>query len=105
MFEANVKDIEVADDFDSLQLAKISHGYSGADLKSVCREASMAPLRRGLMGLTAAEIQHRRQTGTMEKPHPTLQKDFLDALLAVQPSVGQADVEKYESWTNEFGTR
>eukprot|EP00392_Amoebophrya_sp_AT5.2_P007933 g7952.t1 len=105
MIAQNVRDIEVAADFDALQLAKISHGYSGADLKSVCREASMAPLRRGLMGLTAREIQDLRLEGKIEKPSPVLQKDFLDAFLNVQPSVAQGDVEKYEAWTNEFGTR
>eukprot|EP00392_Amoebophrya_sp_AT5.2_P012371 g12474.t1 len=71
----------------------------------MCREASMAPLRRGLMGLTARGSQDLRLEGKIEKPSPVLQKDFLDAFLNVQPSLAQGDVEKYEAWTNEFGTR
>ena len=96
--------IDVSADFDPEQLARITQGYSGADLKSVCREASMAPLRRGLIGLTALEIRELRAEGRIQ-PQPAEQKDFLDALVNIQPSVGVADVEKYEKWTNEFGSR
>lgn len=104
MFVENVRGVEVSVDWDPDQLARITQGYSGADLNSVCREASMAPLRRGLVGLTASEIRSLRAEGKI-KPQPVEQKDFLDALVSIQPSVGKEDVEKYERWTNEFGSR
>ncbi|CAD7976438.1 unnamed protein product [Amoebophrya sp. A25] len=105
MFEKNVREVEVDDDFDAAELARMSGGYSGADIKSVCREACMAPLRRGLLGLTAMQIQMMRAEGKIDKPQPVTQKDFVNALINVLPSVGQSDVERYEAWSSEFGSR
>jgi transitional endoplasmic reticulum ATPase len=64
-------------------LAKITHGFVGADLNALCREAAMKALRRYLpqIDLEAEEI-----------PQDVLEKlevhynDFLEALKEIQPS-------------------
>ena len=40
-----------------------------------------------------------------KKIHPPLLtvNDFMVSLQKVRPSVAQADLKKYEDWTNEFG--
>lgn len=35
---------------------------------------------------------------------PTAQRDFLDSLKKVNPSVGKADLERYRLWMDEFGS-
>jgi hypothetical protein len=32
------------------------------------------------------------------------QKDFMDSLRKVNPSVGKADLERFQVWMNEFGS-
>lgn len=63
-------------------------------------------MRRALGGLTAREIRQKREDdGGIIKAGPVTQSDFMDALENVNPSVGQADIFKFEAWAREFGSR
>lgn len=53
------------------------------------------------VGLTPAEI---RQLKTDDVDTPISKSDFEQALNRVAPSVGQADLQKYQDWMNEFGS-
>ena len=71
-------------DFD--HLAAVTHGFVGADLEALCREAAMTCLRRRLpdidLGAGAAPIEFlQRLEVTMD--------DFLVALRDVEPSAGR----------------
>ena len=71
-------------DFD--HLAAVTHGFVGADLEALCREAAMTCLRRRLpdidLGADAAPIEFlQRLEVTMD--------DFLVALRDVEPSAGR----------------
>lgn len=46
LFSINMRDIELAEDVDVEALAQQTEGYSGADIASVCRDASMMSVRR-----------------------------------------------------------
>ena len=64
-------------------LAKITHGFVGADLNALCREAAMKALRRYLpkIDLEAEEIPQ----DVLEKLE-VYNSDFLEALKEIQPS-------------------
>jgi transitional endoplasmic reticulum ATPase len=70
----------LTDDVDMAQIAERTHGYVGADLEALCREAAMRALRR-VMG------QYHAPTSTQALSHLRVSReDFLFALGDVKPS-------------------
>ena len=72
-----------------------TEGYSGSDLKELCHEAALGPIRGFGMRITEVEAS--------ELP-PVTVEDFRDAIQHIRPSVGKDD-KRYEKWTEKFGTR
>ena len=82
-----------------------SEGFSCADVKLLCREAAMMPMRRLLGGATPAEIVELRAEGRLAKPPPVEAQDFLDALMRTRSSVhDKVMLEKYATWQAQFGS-
>ena len=73
----------LADDVDMRHLAEITHGFVGADLEALCREAAMICLRRILpeIDFALARIPYE-QLAKLE----VRMGDFLEALREVEPS-------------------
>jgi transitional endoplasmic reticulum ATPase len=73
----------IADDVDMRHLAEITHGFVGADLEALCREAAMICLRRILpeIDFALARIPYE-QVSKLE----VRMDDFLEALREVEPS-------------------
>jgi SpoVK/Ycf46/Vps4 family AAA+-type ATPase len=78
-----------------VQLAKDSEGFSGADLKILCTEAAMGPLRK--FGAKAMDIDSK------DVP-PISYKHFRQALKQVNPSVAEADLVSHIEWNNTYGS-
>ncbi len=77
------------------KLALATDGFSGADLKALCVEAAMGPLR----GLGARALQVEAK----DVPHIAY-KHFRQALRGMNPSVSPADLEVYIEWTKTYGS-
>lgn len=101
-FEIFLKDLDANKELDYDALAKRSKGFSGADIKLLCRDASMVPMRRALEGKGVEEIIKMKQEG--ELTFIMSQRDFEEPFKKVKPSVGQDDHTRYEDWTKEFGS-
>jgi transitional endoplasmic reticulum ATPase len=73
----------LAKDVDLNRLAEMTHGFTGADLAALCKEAAMRALRRVLpqIDLEAETIPAE----VLNKLEVTMQ-DFLDALKDIEPS-------------------
>ena len=73
-------------------------GFSGADIKSLCTEAAMCPVREvalssgSLSRVTAAAVP------AINMIH------FEEALSSVAPSVSAGDLEKYVQWNGLYGS-
>ena len=83
VLEIHTRGMPLAADVDIEHLAAITHGFTGADVAALCREAAMAALRRILpsMDLASASVTHDQlleiEVGM---------GDFLAALREVEPS-------------------
>eukprot|EP00397_Hematodinium_sp_SG-2012_P024330 GEMP01025334.1.p1 GENE.GEMP01025334.1~~GEMP01025334.1.p1 ORF type:complete len:562 (+),score=152.08 GEMP01025334.1:90-1775(+) len=103
IIEKIMRGMDVAEDCDGASIAQLTEGYSGSDLQLVMREAAMAGVRVLLEGLTPAEVVERRNSNALTPPKVTM-TDLVDAVSAVQPSVSQVDVARFEAWAAEFGS-
>jgi len=81
---------------DVQEIAHATHGYSGADLTALCREAAMQPLReigqRMLASIRAEDVR------------PVTIGDFAHAMVVVKPSTDKSQIAEFDSWTRKFGT-
>ena len=81
----HTRNVPLADDVNIDELAEITHGYTGADLAALVKEAAMSALRRFL----------RSEGIDLNKPIPTeklinlkvVRNDFLEALKIVHPTL------------------
>ncbi|MEM4510789.1 MAG: AAA family ATPase, partial [Pyrobaculum sp.] len=85
ILQIHTRNMPLAPDVDLRKLAEITHGFSGADLAALAREAAMAALRRaiqsGLIDLNQTSIPPE----TFEKIKVTM-ADFVGALREIIPS-------------------
>ncbi len=65
------------------RLADIAHGFVGADLSALCREAGMVALRRLLPGVTFEVDSKPKLDGLRIE---VTQQDFLEAFKAIEPT-------------------
>ena len=91
----------LADQSHSLSAEQISsivaqtRGFSGADMSSLCSEASMGPVR----DISLSEIR----TIAAQHVRPIEHADFVTALRSVRPSVSPNDLDQYVVWNSQFG--
>ncbi len=83
IFEVHTRGMPLADDVDLQRLADITHGFVGADIENLCREAAMGSIRTMLPDIDF-------EGGNL--PYDKLMElrvemeDFMDALRGVEPS-------------------
>jgi SpoVK/Ycf46/Vps4 family AAA+-type ATPase len=78
------------------RIAKESDGFSGADLKSLCTDAAMGPIRQ--LGPRALEID-------INDVPPISFKHFKRSLKGTRPSVAPSDLIQYEEWDKFYGSK
>jgi transitional endoplasmic reticulum ATPase len=83
ILEVHTRGMPLAEDVDLAKLATITHGFVGADMQSLCREAAMTTLR---------QVMPEIDFGSQELPYELLlalrvtMDHFLSALSEVEPS-------------------
>ncbi len=82
ILEVHTRNMPLADDVDLAELTEVTHGFVGADLEALCKEAAMRVLRRVL-----PEVQTDKEVPQEILDKMVLNKnDFKDALKEIQPS-------------------
>jgi transitional endoplasmic reticulum ATPase len=83
LLEIHTRGVPLAADVDLGQLAASAHGFTGADVAALCREAAMAALRRVLPALDAGMASLSPEQ--LLAVHVAME-DFIAALHEVEPS-------------------
>ncbi len=87
ILKIHTRNMPLAKNIDLKKIAGVTHGFVGADLNSLAKEAAMIVLRRILPDLKVEGIEEDEPIPTeiLEKLMVT-QKDFIEALKVVRPS-------------------
>uniref|UniRef100_A0A8C7EAB5 Katanin catalytic subunit A1 like 2 n=1 Tax=Nothoprocta perdicaria TaxID=30464 RepID=A0A8C7EAB5_NOTPE len=90
---------ELRAELDYALLGQETEGYSGSDIRLVCKEAAMRPVRK----IFSALENHQAENSTL----PTIRldtittADFLDVIAHTKPSAKNLS-QKYTAWQREF---
>ena len=84
ILEIHTKKVPLAKNVNLKELAKMSEGYSGADLEALVREAAMLALRENM---NSEEVTNRH---------------FLEAIKKVRASVSKGTVEVYKKIEDKY---
>ena len=108
MFNINFRGINLSKDVDIETLVEKTEGYSGHDISSVCREASLMNMRKKLMnenGTMDLVKMASEDSFLNDLEAPVSQHDILNAIKNISKSVSSKDVKKFEEWTKMFSSK
>jgi len=83
-------------DRDFTKLSTDAKGFSGADLKALCTDAALGPIRQ--LGVRALEVN------ALDVP-PISYRHFRHALKGMRPSVAKSDLDIYIEWNMTYGSK
>ncbi|EGR27561.1 hypothetical protein IMG5_194240 [Ichthyophthirius multifiliis] len=81
-------------DIELNEIIDVTKGYSGADMRNLCAEASMMPIR------TCMDIQKL----SIDSIRPVMKSDFMQAIKKVKATVQKKDLNAYFEWNDQFGS-
>ncbi len=97
----HTRGMPVADDIDLKNLASELHGYTGADIKSLCREAAMKSIRRYLPEI---DLESEKISSEVLQSMQIKLIDFYDAMHEVVPTaMREFYVERSKVWWHDVG--
>ncbi|MGC8496053.1 MAG: CDC48 family AAA ATPase [Candidatus Micrarchaeia archaeon] len=82
ILQIHTKNMPLAKDVNLDELANLTHGYTGADIAALCREAAMAELRHILPTI----INKKSIPNEVLSNLSVTRNDFMEALALIQPS-------------------
>ena len=97
----HTRGMPLADDIDLKDLASELHGYTGADIKSLCREAAMKSIRRYLPEI---DLESEKIPSEILQSMQIKLIDFYDAMHEVVPTaMREFYVERSKVWWQDVG--
>ncbi|HKM74940.1 MAG TPA: CDC48 family AAA ATPase [Candidatus Bathyarchaeia archaeon] len=101
VLQIHTRNMPLAEDMDLKRLSDVTHGYTGADIASLCREAAMKALRRYIPEINLEE--ERIPPETLEKMVVKMD-DFMSAYREITPTaMREVYVEVPQVHWNEVG--
>lgn len=105
ILKSNLRKSPLAPDVDLIYLAKVTHGFSGADLTEICQRACKLAIRQSI----EAEIRREKERAANpdmdmemeeEDPVPEISRThFEEAMKFARRSVSDNDIRKYEMFS------
>lgn len=78
------------------EIGRLTDGFSGADMKQLCHEASMGPIR----SISMEQMEHIN----LADVRPVNYSDFEIAMTRVRTSVSPDDLLQYIKWDRTYGS-
>ena len=101
ILQIHTRGMPIANGIDLKDLASELHGYTGADIKSLCREAAMKAIRRYLPKI---DLETERIPSEVLQSMEIKLLDFYDAMHEVVPTaMREFYVERPKVWWNDVG--
>ncbi|KAH7291989.1 hypothetical protein KP509_29G045400 [Ceratopteris richardii] len=76
-------------------IAQLTDGYSGSDIRALCQEAAMIPIR---------ELGSRVNTVKADQVRSLKYTDFEQAMRSIRPSISKSQLQHFERWNESFGS-
>ncbi|XP_013785535.1 transitional endoplasmic reticulum ATPase TER94-like [Limulus polyphemus] len=104
ILQANIRKSPVSKDVDLGYIAKVSQGFSGADLTEICQRACKLAIRESIEAEIRKEKEQVHTDTEMDfeesDPVPEIRKDhFEEAMKFARRSVSDNDIRKYEMFS------
>ncbi len=97
----HTRGMPLSDDIDLKNLATELHGFTGADIKSLCRESAIKAIRRYLPEI---DLENERIPSKMLQSMEIKSRDFYDAMHDVVPTaMREFYVERAKIWWKDVG--
>ena len=101
ILEIHTRGMPISDDIDLKDLSAELHGYTGADIKSLCREAALKSIRRYLPEI---DLETERIPSEVLQAMQIKLIDFYDAMHEVVPTaMREFYVERPKVWWHDVG--
>lgn len=101
VLQIHTRGMPISDEVDLKELAAELHGYTGADIKSLCREAAMKAIRRYLPKI---DLETERIPSEVLQSMEIKLIDFYDAMHEVVPTaMREFYVERPKVWWDDVG--
>ena len=84
ILKIHTRNMPLAKNVDLKELSEVTHGFVGADLESLCKEAAMSVLRRNIPGFKFKDVEKIPEEFLQKLQ--VLKNDFKEALKIVRPS-------------------
>jgi len=94
MFKLYTSNLELAPDVDLHELARLSEGFSGSDIRDVCQSAHLR--------VVGEFFESGQAKNRLAKPRPISMSDFRQILEERKPSVSVEMVALYNRWFEAF---
>lgn len=89
LFKIYCRNLKLSEDVDLEELAKLTEGYTGSDIRDIAQEAQLRVVREYF-------------EGNGENVRAITMEDFLDLLKQRKPSVSRENIRRYEEWWENF---
>jgi len=101
ILQIHTRGMPISEDVDLKNLSSELHGYTGADIKSLCREAAMKSIRRYLPEI---DLETEKISSAVLQSMEIKLIDFYDAMHEVVPTaMREFYVERPKVWWHEVG--
>jgi len=101
VLQIHTRNMPLAEDVDLKRLSDVTHGYTGADVASLCREAAMKALRRYI---PEVNLEEERISPEILEKMVVIMEDFLSAYREITPTaMREVYVEVPQVHWNEVG--